>query len=206
MAKILKRDDAVDIENVDEGVANKWRWQWVEKTVDVDLSKYPKITRADTICLKDCIRQIDQCGKAICLLCRKADPVKYGNNAVATLTKHVQSFGHVQRLIEKLTSYKIPGLGAAKNVEENYGAPPMFSNISSISTSATTTPQPTVHIVDRVCNMEAMVCAFLAEYSLSFSLVQFMIRMCKELSKDSAALKRLHMFRTTARFVLLSFP
>ena len=62
------------------------------------------------------------------------------------------------------------------------------------------------NIVDRVCNMEAMACAFLAEYSLSFSLAQPMIGMCKELSKDSAALKTLHMFRTTARFVLLSFP
>ena len=73
-------------ENVDVGVANKWRWQWVEKTVDVDLSKYPKITRSDTItiCSKDCIRKIDQCGKPICLLCRKADPMKYGTNGVAT--------------------------------------------------------------------------------------------------------------------------
>ena len=63
MAKILKRDDAVDIENVDEGMAHKWRWQWVEKTVDVELSNYLKITRSDTItmCLKDCIWKIDQC-------------------------------------------------------------------------------------------------------------------------------------------------
>ena len=81
----------------------------------------------------------------------------------------------------------------------------MFSNTSSTSTSATT-PPPTVHIADCVCNMEAMVCAFLAEYSLSFSLAQPMIGMCKELSKDSTALKILHMFTTTARFVLLSFP
>ena len=51
-----------------------------------------------------------------------------------------------------------------------------------------------------------MVCAFLPEYSLSFSLAQPLIGTCKELSKDSAALKRLHMFRTTARFVLISFP
>ena len=58
----------------------------------MDVSKYPKITkRLDTItiCLKDCIRKIDQCGKAIYLLCRKADPMKYGTNGVATLTKHV---------------------------------------------------------------------------------------------------------------------
>ena len=98
MAEILKCVDAVDIENVNEGVANKWRWQWVGKTVDVDLLKYPKITRSDTItiCLKDCIRKIDQCGKPFCLLCRKAAPMKCGTNGVATLTKYVQSFGHVQ--------------------------------------------------------------------------------------------------------------
>ena len=119
MAKILKRDDAIDIENVDEGVANKWRWQWVEKTVDVDLSKYPKIRGQDavTICLKDCIRKIDQCGKTICLLGRKTNPMKYGTNGEATLTKHVQSFGHVQREVEKLTSYKIPGSGAARDFD-----------------------------------------------------------------------------------------
>ena len=181
MAKVLKRDDAVDIENLDEGVTNKWRWQEVEKTVDVDLSKYPKITRSDTItiCLKDCIRKIGQCGKSICLLCRKADPMKYGTNGVAPLMKHVQSFGHVQTEVEQVTSYKIPGSGAAQNVEENYGDPPIFSNTSSTSTSTTATPQPTVHIVDRVCNMKAMVCAFLAECSLSFSLAQPMIVMCK---------------------------
>ena len=46
--------------------------------------------------------------------------MKYGTNGVATLTKHVQSFGHIQRKVEKLTNYKIPGSGAAKNVEENY--------------------------------------------------------------------------------------
>ena len=105
-----------------------------------------------------------------------------------------------------MTSYKIPGSGAAKNVEENYGAPPMFSNTSSTSTLATTAPQPTVHIVDRVCSMEVMVFAFLAEYSLSFSLAQPIIGMCKELCKYSEAVKILHMFRTTPRFVLLSFP
>ena len=89
------------IENMDEGMADKWRWQWLEKTVDVDLSKYTKIARLDTISLKDCIRKIDHCGKGTGLLCRKADPMKYGTNGVATLTKHVQSFGHIQREVEK---------------------------------------------------------------------------------------------------------
>ena len=59
-------------------------------------------------------------------MCRKVDPTKYGTNGRATLTKYVQSCGHVQREFEKLTSY-ILGSGAAKHVEENHGAPPMFS-------------------------------------------------------------------------------
>ena len=113
-----------------------------ENTVDVDLSKYPKILRWDsiTICLKDCIR--------------------------------------------------IPGSGAAKNVEEKYGATPMFSDTSSSSTSTTAIPQPTVHIVDHVCNMEAMVSTFLAEHFLSFSLAQPMIGMCREFSKDSLKISK----------------
>ena len=49
MTKILKHDDAVDMENVVEGVADKWRWQWVKKIADVDSLNYPKITRSDTI-------------------------------------------------------------------------------------------------------------------------------------------------------------
>ena len=35
--------------------------------------------------------------------------MKYGTNGVATLMKHVESFGHVQREVEKMASYKIHG-------------------------------------------------------------------------------------------------
>ena len=82
----------------------------------------------------------------------------------------------------------------------------MFSDTSSTSKSTVATPQPTIHIVDCVCNTEAMVCAVLAEYSLPFFLAETIIGICKKLSNDSAALKRLHMFRTSVKFVLLSFP
>ena len=81
----------------------------------------------------------------------------------------------------------------------------MFSNITSTSISRTATPQPPIHVVSCVYNMEAMVYTFLGEYSLSFYLGQPMIMICKELSQDSSALKRWHMFRPTARFVLISF-
>ena len=64
--------------------------------------------------------------------------MKYGTNGVATLTKHVQSFSHVQREVKQLISYKIPGTGAAKNVDDNYEGPPMFAYTSSTSKSTTT--------------------------------------------------------------------
>ena len=72
--------------------------------------KVPKIMKLDTItiCLKDCIRKNDQCRKAICFLCRKADPMKYATNGVSTWMKNVQFFSHVQGEVEQLLSYKIP--------------------------------------------------------------------------------------------------
>ena len=84
MAKILKRGDAVDIENVDEGVANNWRWQCVEKTVDVDLLKYPKTARLDTI--------------TICLKITSGKSINVEKLSAC----------YVQRELEKLTSHKIP--------------------------------------------------------------------------------------------------
>ena len=81
----------------------------------------------------------------------------------------------------------------------------MFSNITSTSISRIATPQPTIHVVSCVYNMETMVYTFLGEYSLSFYLGQPMIRMCKKVSQDSSALKIWHIFRPTARFFLISF-
>ena len=87
--------------------------------------------------------------------------LKYGTRGVAALTKHVQRVTHVKKEVEKIHNYKLPGSGAANNIVENYGAPRCFYNVPSSST--TEVPQPTVHIGDRVANMEAMVTAFVEE-------------------------------------------
>ena len=63
-------------------------------------------------------------------------------------------------------------------------------------------PTPTVHILGRVASMEAMVVAFLAELSLSFTLSDKLIELSLELSKESPALKMLKMHRTTASYKL----
>ena len=49
---------------------------------------------------------------------------------------------------------------------------------------------PTVHILDIVANMEAIVVAFLAEHSLSFTSSDKLIELSLEFSKDSPALKK----------------
>ena len=70
----------------------------------------------------------------------------------------------MKKEVEKLHNYILPGSGAANNIVENYGATPVVYNVPSSST--TEASQPTVHIADRVANMEAMVTAFVAEKSL----------------------------------------
>ena len=52
-----------------------------------------------------------------------------------------------------------------------YSAPPVYCEAStSPSNTPDVPPTPTVHILNRVANMEAMVFEFLAEHSLSFTL------------------------------------
>ena len=50
--------------------------------------------------------------------------------------------------------------------------------------------------------MEATLVALIAEHSLPFFLSESLIELAKELSKDEAALKRLHMHRATASYKL----
>ena len=82
-----------------------------------------------------------------------------------------------------------------------YGAPPVYCEVStSPSNTPDVPPTPTVHILDRVANMEAMVVASLAEHSLSFTLSDKLVELSLELSKDIPALKKLKKHRTTASY------
>ena len=84
-----------------------------------------------------------------------------------------------------------------------YGAPPVYCEAStSLSNTPDVPPTPTVYILDRVANMEAMVVAFIAEHSLLFTLSDKLIKLSLELSKDNPALKKLKMHCTTALYKL----
>ena len=110
--------------------------------------------------------------KSFLLLCRKTDPVKYGTNGVATLTNYLQSFSHVQRK----GGWKVDWLQDSwvRSCQESWRELwSLFHVFQYIFNFNITTPQPTVHVVNRASNMEAMVCAFLAEYSFSFFITFF---------------------------------
>ena len=84
-----------------------------------------------------------------------------------------------------------------------YSAPPVYCEASTSPSNTPDVPTtPTVHILNRVANMEAMVFEFLAEHSLSFTLSDKLIYLSLEISKDSPALKQLKMHCTTASYKL----
>ena len=80
--------------------------------------------------------------------------------------------------------------------------PTYYNNKAALSATAGSPFKSSVHVLDKVANMEAMLVAFIAEHSLPFSLSESLIDLANELSKDEAALKRLHMHRTTASYKL----
>ena len=85
-----------------------------------------------------------------------------------------------------------------------YGLPPAYADVNTSSSSTNVvTPQPmSVHILDRLVQTEAMLVSFIAEHSLSFSITGSLIELVKEIAKDEAVMKRLHMHRTTASYKL----
>ena len=115
-----------------------------------------------------------------------------------TTKQHVQRLKHLKNFSALLRIQQIiPGASMSEAANVMYGAPPVYCEVStSPSNTPDVPPTPTVHILDRVANMEAMVVAFLAEHSPSFTLSDKLIELSAELNKDSTALKKLKMLRT----------
>ena len=98
------------------------------------------------------------------------------------------------------TNTSLPGSSTQQNA--SYGLAPMFKQNVSISTVTRRDPiaTPNVSINDRVINSQALVLSTVAEHSLPFTMVPVMINLAQELSKDSRALSRLSVDRTSASY------
>ena len=152
--------------------------------------------------LKDHIRKVNIPGTASCILC--SVDIEYTQGGLGTIKQHVQQWKHLKNLSAALRKKQIiPGASMPEAANAMYGAPPVYCEAStSPCNTSDVPPTTTVHILDRVVNMETMVVAFLAENSLLLTLSDKLIELSLELSKDIPALKKLQMHCTTASYKL----
>ena len=194
--------------DVEKGVANKWRWEWMLKMVEIaDPSKqYPKLkwTHGSVkMVAKDHIRKIDEAGKAVCVLC-KGGHISYADGGVQSITNHLKRPKHLKNGGDLYNNQMIPG--ASVPVNEMYGAPSLFYGDVAVQPSASTNSapsRPAVHVLDRTANFEAMIVGFIAEHSLSLSISEGLVELAQELAKDESALKRVKLHRTTSSYKLV---
>ena len=168
-------------------------------------SKFPKLNWTHgplPMVLKDHIRKVNIPGIASCILC--SVDIEYMQGDLGTIKQHVQWLKHLKNLSALLGKQQIiPRASMPEAANAMHGAPPVYCEAStSLSNTPDVPPTPTVYILDRVANMEAMVVAFIAEHSLLFTLSDKLIKLSLELSKDNPALKKLKMHCTTALYKL----
>lgn len=74
-------------ETFDEGsIPNKWRWEWMEKSV--------KVGNCDQR-LSSCFRKIDTPGFVRCIVCKPQKEFSYANRGITALIQHAESKKHV---------------------------------------------------------------------------------------------------------------
>ena len=148
----------------------------------------------------DHIRKLTKSGLARCISCNC--DIAYSERGVHTLLNHLQTYKHFVAVNSLKKNQSLPGALLPRSL--TYGLPPAYADIDTSSPSTNVvTPQPTsVHILDRLVQTEAMLVSFIAEHSLSFSITESLIELVKEIAKDEAVRKCLHMHRTTASYKL----
>ena len=203
---ILQRygeEDELKLVDIDKDQSNKWRWDWLEKSIVVDPAKIlPKSDWSKgslTLLVKDYIRKVDIPGKASCTLCENNGYIKYGSTGVKAILDHLKAKKHVRNVVTEMENSRLPGVEEPRS-DVTYGAPKAYFDAPP---TTCVPPKTSVHIMDRVANFEAMLVGFIAENSLSFSMSERLIALTKEFAKDRVALKKLKMHRTTASYKLI---
>ena len=193
------------LQNLEKEVKNKWRWEWLQTVVTIKdpAKEYPKLKWTGgsvTMVVKDHVRKIVP-GGVWCTLCEKGQ--QYSDKGLGNIRQHLRTFRHVKNIASSIDKQQLlPGASMPEAANMMYGVPAVYDTALATTTETTPKIMPQVHILDRVANMEAMVVAFIAEHNLSFSVSEGLIQLAKELSKDTNALKRLNMHRTTASYKL----
>ncbi|XP_053397560.1 uncharacterized protein LOC128556423 [Mercenaria mercenaria] len=201
MERILDRtNDTHVVKEIDEGCTNVWRWQWLEEKIDVMIDGQNKV-----FYVSEWVRKIDEKGMAKCLLCKY--PLNYGNRGKPSIIGHCKSKGHLDRVKSLANQKKLPSAysGPLKATEStSYGIHPMFINpATGEAPKQQQIMKPIIPLDDRVHHSEAMLLGFVAEHSLSLTMMPRLINLAQTLAKDKKALDALSMDRTTASYKLI---
>ena len=101
-------------------------------------------------------------GKAKCILCTKV--ITYGGRGFLLLSDLMKTENYICNVVIKLENYRLPGTNNPVHEHSGmYGAPPVYLDEATGSSSSKTPTQSAVHILDHKANMEAMVVSFLAK-------------------------------------------
>ena len=99
MALNREADDR-HLKTVEKSVKNKFRWQWLETTVEITLKGERK-----SLPLIEWIRKIDTPDKAKCIICDKI--ISYGAWGRVSLIEHSNSNEHAEKLKLKDSNYTL---------------------------------------------------------------------------------------------------
>ena len=94
MSRIVNRGEFFD----DSNVPNKWKWEWLSKSVQVGEQEQR---------IGQHMRKIDVAGTARCLVCTKE--VAYGKRGIIALTEHVATKRHQDTFRALQATTTLPG-------------------------------------------------------------------------------------------------
>ena len=109
--ELNREADDEHLKTLEKAVKNKFRWHWLETTVEITLKGERKATS-----LIEWIRKIDVPGKAKCIVCDKI--ISYGARGRISLTEHCKSNEHAEKLKIKADNYT---LGVPRPTENRMG-------------------------------------------------------------------------------------
>ncbi|GBO44976.1 hypothetical protein AVEN_173335-1 [Araneus ventricosus] len=115
---IITRESAENIKDLEKGIKNQWRWEWLEKKVD-------------GIYLRESIRKLKAGGMAYCLTCQRE--LMYASRGSVALVDHVKAEKHRRVLKIQKTNFALPGAGDCQQDISNaqYGLHPMFKAVTA---------------------------------------------------------------------------
>ncbi|KAH3742121.1 hypothetical protein DPMN_048856 [Dreissena polymorpha] len=149
MQIIERTNDSHKILEIDKLVKNKFKWEWLQTTVDVNKKAIP---------LSEWIRKIDCPGKAKCIPCEKI--VNYGSCGKVSLDEHCNSVDHISKVKTLSSNERLPSsfTGVGNKNDAHYGIRPMFVSKIQTTTSSESTTKPVTSFEDRTAQAQVIIC------------------------------------------------